>query len=303
MFTIGEFSKIAGLSVKTLRFYHEAGVLPPSAIDDQSGYRYYADDKIERARWISYLRGLEFSLDEIRELLRHEDDDVAMLEIVERRKSSLEAKIRHYRKAVRSLEQYLTEERRSSLMAQSHFEVVEKELDPLLVGGIRMKGKYSECGKAFSRIARSLGRQIAGKPLLLHYDTEFREDDADFEACFPLRRPAAADGISVRELAGGRSITLIHRGSYDQLGHSYARLLNHVHDRGYTVAVPTREVYLKGPGMILRGNPRRYLTEIQMLLARSALYGIAVAPIGRHAASASTRSNKARIFRVTGFAT
>jgi hypothetical protein len=35
----------------------------------------------------------------------------------------------------------------------------------------------------------------------------------------------------------------------------------------------------------------------------TALYGIAVAPIGRHAASASTRSNKARIFRVTGFAT
>jgi effector-binding domain-containing protein len=29
---------------------------------------------------------------------------------------------------------------------------------------------------------------------------------------------------------------------------------------------PTREVYLKGPGMIFRGNPRKYLTEIQVLV-------------------------------------
>ncbi len=128
--------------------------------------------------------------------------------------------------------------------------------------------QYSECGRAFARIARGLGRQITGKPLLLHYDTEFREDDADFEACLPLRRPAAAEGISVRELAGGRSVTLIHRGPYDQLGHSYAKLLKFVHDHGYNVTIPTREVYLKGPGMIFRGNPRSYLTEIQMLVAK-----------------------------------
>ena len=39
MFSIGEFSKITGLTVKTLRFYHEQGVLKPSCIDDQTGYR------------------------------------------------------------------------------------------------------------------------------------------------------------------------------------------------------------------------------------------------------------------------
>ena len=39
MFTIGEFSKITGLSVKTLRFYHEEGLLTPRAVDPSSGYR------------------------------------------------------------------------------------------------------------------------------------------------------------------------------------------------------------------------------------------------------------------------
>jgi DNA-binding transcriptional MerR regulator len=41
MFTIGEFSKVTGLSVKTLRFYHEEGLLVPTSVDDATGYRYY----------------------------------------------------------------------------------------------------------------------------------------------------------------------------------------------------------------------------------------------------------------------
>jgi effector-binding domain-containing protein len=50
------------------------------------------------------------------------------------------------------------------------------------------------------------------------------------------------------------------------MGRSYAVILKYVKDKGYRVAMPTREVYLKGPGMIFKGNPRNYLTEIQMVV-------------------------------------
>ena len=56
--SIGEFSKATGLTVKTLRFYHEQGLLEPSSVDDQSGYRYYRPEKIEVARVITLLREL-----------------------------------------------------------------------------------------------------------------------------------------------------------------------------------------------------------------------------------------------------
>lgn len=36
--------------------------------------------------------------------------------------------------------------------------------------------------------------------------------------------------------------------------------------QGHEIACPTREVYIKGPGMIFKGNPKRYLTEIQILV-------------------------------------
>ncbi|MEX2120445.1 MAG: MerR family DNA-binding transcriptional regulator [Pirellulales bacterium] len=39
-FSIGEFSKITGLTVKTLRFYHEQGLLVPSCVGEETGYRY-----------------------------------------------------------------------------------------------------------------------------------------------------------------------------------------------------------------------------------------------------------------------
>ncbi len=48
--TIGDFSQITHLSVKTLRHYHEAGLLEPADVDPQSGYRYYSTDQVPTAR-------------------------------------------------------------------------------------------------------------------------------------------------------------------------------------------------------------------------------------------------------------
>ena len=74
MFSIGEFSRITSLTVKALRFYHEKGILVPARVDEDSGYRYYSTDNAARARLIVRLRDLEFSLEEIREILQHTDE-------------------------------------------------------------------------------------------------------------------------------------------------------------------------------------------------------------------------------------
>jgi DNA-binding transcriptional MerR regulator/effector-binding domain-containing protein len=268
LFTIGEFSQISGLTIKTLRFYHEDGVLVPAQVDPRTGYRSYGAGQIQTARAVAFLRGVGFGLGEIKDLLRECEggDEGQLLAAMERQKGVLREKIREFQKVLRSLDRFIAEERQAAIMAQTTYEVQEKVLGPMLVGGIRMKGKYSECGKGFAKIGRSLGRYISGKPLLLHYDAEYKEEDADFEACMPIRQAKVVDGVSVRELPGGRCVSLMHKGPYEQLGHSYARILKYVKEKGYAIAMPTREVYLKGPGMIFKGNPKNYLTEIQMLV-------------------------------------
>ena len=133
----------------------------------------------------------------------------------------------------------------------------------MLVAGIRMKGFYSDCGKGFATLGKTLGRQIAGKPLCLFYDGEYREGDANFEPCMPIRKLIASNGMSGPRAPAAHCVTLLHHGPYEELKSSYAKLIKYVNEHGYKVSLPTREVYIKGPGMIFRGNPKKYVTEIQ----------------------------------------
>jgi len=266
-FTIGEFSKVTGLTVKTLRFYHEQGILSPTAIDHETGYRYYDERKIEAARIIAELRRLDFSIVEIGDILRSCADDSDLLDSLHRQRKAINDRMQHDREISRRLDQLIDHERElRETMQNTTFEVQQKHLEPIRIAAVRMKGKYSECGKAFARIGKRFGRHICGKAFLLHYDVEYHEDDADFEACLPIRKGESTDGISVRELSGGQCVALMHEGPYDDLGRSYAKILKHVKGIGCEIEMPTREVYIKGPGMIFKGNPKKYLTEIQLLV-------------------------------------
>jgi DNA-binding transcriptional MerR regulator len=272
MFTIGEFSKITGLTVKTLRFYHEQGLLAPTQIDDQTGYRFYDDRQVETARVITQLRELEFSIAEIADLLANYHDDADIVAHLERQRKTLAGKAEHYRQIESRLNHIIQLQREAkTAMKTESFEVEEKEIGAMQIAGVRMKGKYAECGTGFSTIGRRLGRYLAGPCFLLHYDDEYKEDDADFEACFPLREKSIAkpaDGISIRTLPGGACVSLVHRGPYDLLGRSYEKILKYINSKQFQIEMPTREVYLKGPGMIFKGNPKKYLTEIQILIRR-----------------------------------
>jgi effector-binding domain-containing protein len=267
MFSIGEFSTVSGIPVRTLRFYHEVGLLVPAGVDPQTNYRSYDQRNLELAKVIVALRGMEFKLEDIREILAGCGDDSDLVDQLERQKVALTDKANHYQAIVNTIGQLIEREHRireDEKMNAETSQIEEREVEPLLVAGIRMKGFYSDCGQGFATLGKRLGRHIAGKPLCLFYDGEYREGDANFEPCMPIAKRIETEGVSVHELPAARCVTLIHRGAYDELKNSYARLLKYVKEHGYKVSLPTREVYLKGPGMIFRGDPKKYSTEIQL---------------------------------------
>lgn len=63
---IGRMAALSGLPVSALRFYDQAGVLLPSIVDPSSGYRYYRDDQVARARIVAHLRRVGLPLDDIK---------------------------------------------------------------------------------------------------------------------------------------------------------------------------------------------------------------------------------------------
>ena len=67
--TVKEFANLSGVSVRTLHYYDEIGLLKPSFVDDQTGYRFYDEISLERMQEIMFYRELEFSLKRIQEIL------------------------------------------------------------------------------------------------------------------------------------------------------------------------------------------------------------------------------------------
>src|SRR4051812_31210312 len=100
MFTIGEFSRITGLTVKSLRFYHEQGVLVPSYVDPQTGYRYYDPSQIATARAVAYLRSLDLPIADVREVLRCESDE-ALFDTMQRHAGVLRERVKRYNIALK----------------------------------------------------------------------------------------------------------------------------------------------------------------------------------------------------------
>ena len=269
MFTIGEFSRITGLSVKTLRFYHEEGLLVPTSVDEATGYRYYDGSLVELARTIAFLKSLDFTLAEIREILGSERSEAALAAALQRQRKVIDERIRRLKAAARSLDQYLQSQGEGKMLAtRSEFQCEEKSLPPLKIAAVRMHARYDQCGQGFSQIGKAFWNQIAGPALLLIYDMEYQEI-ANYETCMPVKGGKSSGNIEVRELPAARCVSLLHKGPYDQLGRSYEKALAYVKEKGLSIASPCREVYLKGPGMFLKGNPKNYLTEIQLPIVQS----------------------------------
>ena len=66
LLTIGAFARAAGLTPKALRLYDELGLLPPAAVDPESGYRLYDPAQLERAQLIARLRRIGMPLADVR---------------------------------------------------------------------------------------------------------------------------------------------------------------------------------------------------------------------------------------------
>jgi MerR family transcriptional regulator, copper efflux regulator len=68
MHQIGEVADAVGLSLRTIRHYDEMGIVVPSG-RSAGGFRLYTDDDVDRLRLVKRMKPLDFSLEEIRDVL------------------------------------------------------------------------------------------------------------------------------------------------------------------------------------------------------------------------------------------
>ena len=104
--TVGDFSRITHLSVKTLRHYHEVGLLEPATVNPSTGYRYYSGEQIPTAQVIRRLRDLEMPVGEVKAVL-DAPDATARNALIAAHLGRLEAELAQTRAAVDSLRNLL----------------------------------------------------------------------------------------------------------------------------------------------------------------------------------------------------
>jgi DNA-binding transcriptional MerR regulator len=125
-------------------------------VDEASSYRYYDVSKVEKARVIMRLRQMEFSIEDIATVLGQCTDEADILNHLESQKAVLQQRIQEDRDIVRSLNEIITREKSArQLLEAGNFAVEEKTIEPMLIAGIRMKGRYSECGAGFARLGKA----------------------------------------------------------------------------------------------------------------------------------------------------
>jgi MerR family transcriptional regulator, thiopeptide resistance regulator len=100
-YTVKQMARLAGVTVRTLHYYDQIGLLPPTAYGD-NGYRYYGEEAILRLQQILFFRELDFSLDEIRAVLDQPGFDI--VQALRAHRKALEAKAGRLRELIGTID-------------------------------------------------------------------------------------------------------------------------------------------------------------------------------------------------------
>jgi DNA-binding transcriptional MerR regulator len=259
MYKISEFSRITNLTVKTLRYYDDEGILVPSHRDECNLYRYYTEEEFLKAKRIILLRELNFSIAEMKDVLSHCEQEADLSFYLEEKKTQIEEVIQKNRELIKKISLYTNPPQGEK--EKMNYVTEMKEIPAMMVAAIRYKGKYSDMGKYIGTIYKAIKGNVAGVPLCLLYDDDYTEE-ADIEVCVPIKKEIRAQNIAVKKLAATKAICTTHEGSYDDFNLAYKTLTDYAREHKLEMKTPSRQVYIKGPGMIFRGNESKYITEI-----------------------------------------
>jgi len=255
MFRIGDFSHLAQVSIRTLRYYDEIGLLKPAHIDRFTDYRYYTIEQLPRLNRILALKDLGFSLDQVVKVMK---DDVPLEQLqgmLLLKQAELGQHIKDEEQCLRRIASRLKQIEREGKL--SEYEVVIKRVDALTIVSSRVVVPTIDDMQRYrcSRLTaiRQWTRQEpkeSTRELFLYHLPEFREQDIDMEVAVMLDTPTAKRSVppngllDIRELPASVVASVVHQGRLYDVGQAMAALFTWIGSNGYTSTNPIRELHL-----------------------------------------------------------
>jgi DNA-binding transcriptional MerR regulator/effector-binding domain-containing protein len=246
--TVGDFSRATHLSVKTLRHYHQVGLLEPATVNPDTGYRYYSAGQIPTAQVIRRLRDLEMPVADVKAVLAAADAP-ARNGLIAAHLDRLEAELAQTRSAVESLRSLLQppadapaiEHRSVPATAAAAIGAVVDRADTLAW----WQGALGE----LQATVRAQGLQAAGPPGGVFDSGIFTHDRGEATVFVPVQGRVRVIGRVAPMVIPAAELAIIsHHGSLADADLSYAKLGSYAATHEISIDGPLREYYLRGVG-------------------------------------------------------
>jgi DNA-binding transcriptional MerR regulator len=241
--SVGRFATMTHLSVKTLRHYHEVGLLEPAEVDPQTGYRYYALEQLPTAQLIRRLRDLRMPVADVRAVLvarsSGERDTMIAAHI-----DHLEAELAHTRAAVNSLRALLdttadhqTVHRRTE-SSYSALAITEDSLQPPDIGDWWRDGLQQ-----LRSAVEDHGMEVTGPAGGLYDECLFQHELGEATIFIPVTTPRELGRIKPLVIPAAEVVVTSYFGSPADIDLAYGRLGSYIAEQELTLGWQLREYY------------------------------------------------------------
>jgi len=268
MFTIGEFSRLAQVSNRLLRYYDEIGLLKPAHTDRFTGYRYYSAAQLPELNRILALRDLGLSLEQVQRILRDRVSTEEIQGMLLLKKAEIEQHLQAEARRIRNIEARLQFIRNAE--ASKPLDVVVKQIPAQPILSVRTVVESMEAGQGI------LGQIMSALPeknsyglffVIWHSGGPFESNsEAEIGRLLSTTKhpPVPLQGglqLTYRELPAVETMaTYVLQGSVEKAHIAYGEIGIWAEVNGYRFADAPRELVLHLPQEADGGDA---ITEIQ----------------------------------------
>jgi DNA-binding transcriptional MerR regulator len=254
MFRIGDFSRIARVSARLLRFYDEIGLFVPAHADAHTGYRYYAIEQLADLNRILVLKELGFNLDQVRDILRAKIAAPELRNMLVLRRNDVEQTLAVESRRLQQIETRIAQLESDGMLSADDV-IVRAEPARQIVSLRRVVPSFAAARGIIlelRELARPwLPRGSAPTLLAIAHSPQFEQDEIDVEFGFVVdgaQTLAPGDALTHRTLeAVERMATCVRVGLPEDAHLVTAKIGRHLAASGDVLAGPSREVFLKTP--------------------------------------------------------
>lgn len=266
MLKIGDFSKLGRITVKTLRYWDDIGLLKPDFVSPENGYRFYSISKLSLVSEILSLKELGLYLEDIQQIIKGGLGTDEWLSLLRSRRDTLLEEMQLCETRIQKINRMLDSVEQEDAMS----DVEIRELPEVIVASYRTKiDDYNALFRVVPPLGEIMLRQgaqcrIPEYCFNIYHDGEYREKDIDVEICEAVNEFCKdGEGIVYKKVAAVPTAAVImHKGGYDSLRNSYSKLLAWIEENEFEIVDNPRESYIDG--IWNRENPEDWRTEIQI---------------------------------------